>query len=185
MKKYIVFLISIFFIIMIGCGSSKETLKESQDTRQTGPEVEAAQPEKIENAEEKEQDVNQRDVEKDKIYIPDGKKIDLSTIYFDFDRFDIRPDARRILIENARILDSNPGISVIVEGHCDERGTIDYNLVLGEKRAESAKNFLVIYGIRADRTTIVSFGEEKPAVSEHNERAWALNRRCNFVIKEK
>ena len=184
MKKYIVFLISILFIIVIGCGGSKETLKEPEGTKQTELDVQVQQPEKVENVNVNDQDVNQREAEKENIYVPEGKKINLSTIYFDFDRFDIRPDARRILMENARVLDSNPGLNIIIEGHCDERGTIDYNLVLGEKRAESAKNFLVIYGIRGDRITKVSFGEEKPAVDEHNERAWALNRRCNFVIKE-
>lgn len=102
-------------------------------------------------------------------------------VYFDFDRSDLRPEARETLNRKAQILRDYPDIRVRIEGHCDERGTVEYNLALGERRAESARQYLIDLGIDPDRLTTVSYGEERPAVEGRNEAAWALNRRAEFV----
>jgi len=104
--------------------------------------------------------------------------------FFDFDKFNLRPDAIEALSYDAKLLSEHPEIRIVIEGHCDERGTIEYNLALGEKRARAAKDFLVRYGIEPDRIEIISYGEEKPFALGHNEAAWAKNRRAHFVIKQ-
>ena len=108
----------------------------------------------------------------------------LKPIYFDFDRYEIRAGDRRILDANARWLKENAKFLVLVEGHCDERGTNEYNLGLGERRARAAMNYLVGQGIDASRFTVVSYGEERPVCTEHNESCWKQNRRSAFLVKE-
>ena len=104
-------------------------------------------------------------------------------IYFEFDRSDLLPSAQDVLRKKAAWLRVNSDVSVFIEGHCDERGTNEYNLALGDRRAESAKSFLVNLGIASSRLTTISYGEEKPADFGHNEEAWAKNRRAHFVIE--
>jgi len=104
-------------------------------------------------------------------------------IYFDFDSSALSPVAQGVLSGKADFLRDNPGSQVIIEGHCDERGTPEYNLALGDRRAESAKNFLINLGIDASRFTTVSYGEENPVDMGHNEEAWAKNRRAKFLIE--
>ena len=108
----------------------------------------------------------------------------LDRIYFDFDRYELREDARTVLAENARRLQGKAGARVSIEGHCDERGTVEYNLALGEKRAAAAKDYLVNYGITADRLSTVSFGEERPIDPAGTEDAYAKNRRDEFVVQQ-
>ncbi len=111
--------------------------------------------------------------------------IALTTIYFDFDRYDIRPDQRGPLAENARTLETRTDWSrVTIEGHCDERGTNEYNMALGQRRADSVKNYLVNYGIPKAKLSTVSYGEERPVDPGHNEEAWARNRRAEFVVQK-
>jgi peptidoglycan-associated lipoprotein len=101
--------------------------------------------------------------------------------YFDFDKADIRSDAREALAQTADYLKANPSIKVNIEGHCDERGSTEYNLGLGDRRAAAVKQYLVSLGVSADRMTTVSFGKEKPFCMEHNETCWQQNRRGHFV----
>ena len=103
-------------------------------------------------------------------------------IHFDFDKYDIRPDARPILNAIAKYLLENPGVEVLIEGHCDERGTREYNLVLGEQRALSTRRFLVSLGVSPARLHTVSYGKDKPLDPGHDEEAWAKNRRAEFKI---
>ncbi|HUV51415.1 MAG TPA: peptidoglycan-associated lipoprotein Pal [Anaerolineae bacterium] len=103
-------------------------------------------------------------------------------IYFDFDKYNLLPVAQQILQKKAEWLRNNPDVSVIVEGHCDERGTNEYNIALGDRRAESARTYLINLGIADSRLTTVSYGEERPVDSGHNEGAWAKNRRAHFEI---
>ena len=105
------------------------------------------------------------------------------TIYFDFDKSDLRPDAREGLQANASYLKSNSNVQVTIEGNCDERGSNEYNLALGKRRAEAAYTYLVDLGVESSRMTTVSYGEEKPAVEGHNELAWAKNRRDEFKVR--
>lgn len=104
----------------------------------------------------------------------------LTRIQFDFDQFTLSAEARRVLGENAKYLNANSALQVVIEGHCDERGSDEYNLALGESRALAAKNYLVSLGISASRLSVISYGEEKPLVAASNEEAWAQNRRAEF-----
>ena len=106
----------------------------------------------------------------------------LKDIYFDFDKYDIRPGDAKILDSNATWLKGNNNL-VLIEGHCDERGTNEYNLALGERRAKATMNYLVSQGVQAGRITIISYGEERPICTEHNEACWAKNRRAHFLTK--
>src|SRR6267154_606097 len=101
--------------------------------------------------------------------------------YFDFDKADIRPDARAALAQTADFLKGHPSIKATIEGHCDERGSTEYNLALGDRRATAVKQYLVSLGVSADRLSTVSFGKEKPFCNESNESCWQQNRRGHFV----
>ena len=107
----------------------------------------------------------------------------LKDVNFDFDRYDLRADAKEILKGHAAWLKANPQGRVEVEGHCDERGTSEYNLALGAKRAESAKRYLIDLGISPSTLSTISYGEELPLCREQNEACWAKNRRAHFVVK--
>lgn len=104
----------------------------------------------------------------------------MQRIHFDFDQFTLSADARRILGDNAQYLNANSDVQVVIEGHCDERGSDEYNLALGESRALAAKNYLVSMGVSVKRLSVISYGEEKPLVDATNEEAWAQNRRAEF-----
>ncbi len=103
-------------------------------------------------------------------------------IYFDFDKSEIKPKGQITLKSKARWLKDNPEYSVRIEGHCDERGTNEYNLALGERRAKGAADFLISLGISPDRIRTISYGEERPADPRSNEEAWARNRRDEFKL---
>jgi peptidoglycan-associated lipoprotein len=107
---------------------------------------------------------------------------DVKDAFFDFNKADIRPDAREALTQTAEFLRSHPGVDVTVEGHCDERGSLEYNLGLGQRRADAAKQFLLSLGISADRMNTMSWGKEHPFCTEHNETCWQQNRRAHFVM---
>ncbi len=104
-------------------------------------------------------------------------------IYFDFDKSNVKHKAQEILKRKAEWLRNNPGESIIIEGHCDERGTNEYNLALGDRRTQSAKNFIVDIGIADSRLTTISYGEERPVNPRHNEKAWSKNRRAQFILE--
>ena len=109
----------------------------------------------------------------------------LKDIHFDFDKYDIRPGDAGILRGNADVLKKNPHVKIQIEGHCDERGTVEYNLALGERRGNSTKNFLVSLGISSDRISSISYGKEKPFDPGHDEEAWTKNRRAHTIIRSK
>jgi peptidoglycan-associated lipoprotein len=111
-------------------------------------------------------------------------QIKISDIYFDFDQYDIKEDAKPIIKDVASMLLKNNKWKVIIEGHCDERGTNEYNLALGEKRANSVKQYLIALGIPSSRISTVSYGEERPLCTEQTEECWAKNRRAHFVFVE-
>ncbi len=112
------------------------------------------------------------------------EKIEFSDIHFDFDKYDIRDDAKPVLEKLAQWLKNNPKARVLIEGHCDERGTNQYNLALGERRASATKNYLMALGISSSRIDTVTYGEERPLCREQTEECWQLNRRAHFVIHE-
>jgi peptidoglycan-associated lipoprotein len=103
-------------------------------------------------------------------------------IHFDYDRSNLRPDSEQRLMRKVAVLRANPEARLRIEGHADERGSIEYNLALGQRRAETTRNFLAGFGIGAERLETVSFGEDRPLVRASNEEAWAQNRRAEFRI---
>jgi len=124
-------------------------------------------------------------VDSDRLDAEAKKAYDVLTankIFFDFDKFDLKAESKEVLKGKAAILKKFAGWKMLVEGHCDERGTEEYNLALGERRARAAYEFLVVLGVPSSRLKVVSFGEEKPAVASHDEAAWAKNRRDEFKV---
>ena len=109
----------------------------------------------------------------------------LKPLFFELDSNEVSPSGQQVLQENAAVLKKYPSMQVTIEGHCDERGTAEYNLALGERRALAARNYLVSLGIPADRIKTVSYGKEFPFDAGHDEGAWRNNRRAHFVITAK
>ncbi len=114
-----------------------------------------------------------------------GQAGELKSINFGFDEFSLSMVAKTILKKNAEWLKNNKDVNVQVEGHCDNRGTIEYNIALGEKRASAVQNYLTAIGVAAGRISTISYGKERPLDTEDTEAAWAKNRRANFVLINK
>jgi len=107
---------------------------------------------------------------------------DFRIAYFDYDKYNLRGDAREALEHNARVLRENTGVRVLIEGHCDERGTVEYNLALGEKRANSARDYITSLGVDGSRVETISYGKERPVRMGHDDQSWQENRRAKFTI---
>jgi peptidoglycan-associated lipoprotein len=114
----------------------------------------------------------------------DVRAFEAEGIYFDFDKSEIKPEAKAILEKKAAWLRANPSYKVKIEGNCDERGTNEYNLALGDRRAKAAQKYLNALGISMDRMSTISYGEEKPACKEKTEKCWAQNRRDDFKLSK-
>lgn len=112
--------------------------------------------------------------------VPPEDLIVLKTVYFDYNSFELGSAAREIISQNAREMQKYPSVKVFLEGHCDERGTSEYNLALGQKRSDACRAYLVSYGIAPDRISTVSYGRERPAALGTGESVWAKNRRVEF-----
>ena len=112
-----------------------------------------------------------------------GERSSLEDAFFDYDDFSLRQDAKSALEKDGKYLQKNSGTNVVIEGHCDERGSVEYNLALGEKRARAAKEYLTSYGIGGSRVTTISYGKERPFDTGHDESAWAKNRRAHVVTR--
>lgn len=112
-----------------------------------------------------------------------GEVAQLMRVHFDFDRYELTEEARMILAGNASYLKANPTTKIRIEGHCDERGSDEYNLALGERRAMAAKRYLQSLGVDTSRLTIISYGEERPLDKRSNEAAWIKNRRAEFMTR--
>lgn len=112
------------------------------------------------------------------------QQFEAEKIFFEYDKSDLRPEAREVLEKKADWLKRYSALAIRIEGHCDERGTTEYNLALGERRAKAAYDYLVSLGIEPSRLTIISYGEERPGDPGHNEAAWAKNRRDEFKVKK-
>ena len=107
----------------------------------------------------------------------------LEDVFFDYDKYNIKKEYKAVLTKNAELLLARPEAELLIEGHCDERGTNEYNIALGEKRAKAVLDFYVTYGIDAGRLSMVSYGEERPFARGSNEEAWAKNRRAHMVVQ--
>jgi peptidoglycan-associated lipoprotein len=111
-----------------------------------------------------------------------GKAMGLQTVYFGYDAYTLSAESKTVLKANAQVMKDNPSLKIQVEGHCDQRGGIQYNIALGEKRSNAVQKFLTGQGIAKDRISVISFGKEKPVDPSENEAAYAKNRRGNFVV---
>jgi len=151
-----------------GCSSKKKVVIQPRQTKEPEKPAPVTQVKEAPKVEEK-----VKEPEK-------PKELRFTTIYFDFDKSDIRGDQRSGMVKNAQLLQENKTAKIRIEGHCDERGTNEYNLALGQRRADAVKTFLVDYGIDSARISTISYGEERPVDSGHNENAWAKNRRAEF-----
>jgi peptidoglycan-associated lipoprotein len=183
-KKSLSLLILILCVglIMMGC-PKKTVVKEEPSVAKS----EEARKLEAERAEREAKEAKERESAKKTPGI-EGEVFEsslLKDIHFDFDKYDIRPGDAEILKGNATLLTKYPKVKIQVEGHCDERGTVEYNLALGERRANSAKKYLISLGIAADRISAISYGKERPLDPGHNEEAWAKNRRAHPVILSK
>ena len=114
---------------------------------------------------------------------PAVRSEDFQPAFFDFDSYVLSDAARGVLDQDAKLLRANSGLKVTIEGHCDERGTVEYNQALGEKRAQAARDYVVAAGVEASRLQIISYGKERPFDPGHDEAAWAKNRRAHFVLR--
>ncbi len=169
-------------LLMAGCSKKQVQVSPTQptdvsvsgDTGETGSmtDLEAVRQQRLEDLKRQEQEA--ADAEAEGIFS--------EKIYFDYDRSDLSAEARSILKQIAAALSSHPSYTIDISGHCDERGTIEYNLALGERRARSAKKFLEALGISRDRISTVSYGEERPVDPMSAEEAWAKNRRAEFSV---
>ncbi|MFZ3064703.1 MAG: peptidoglycan-associated lipoprotein Pal [Nitrospirota bacterium] len=170
MKKgfYLILVTILAGVIISGCAKKATTKAEGELAAKPAVEEKASAPaakeEPIPAAEEK-------------------KILELKDAFFDFDKSLIRDDAKAPLQNNAEFLRANKNTKIVIEGHCDERGTIEYNIALGQRRAESAKRYLVNLGIDASRISTVSYGKERPFCKEHNEDCYQSNRRAHFIVK--
>jgi peptidoglycan-associated lipoprotein len=205
MKKNVIVVTLLIFacssiFLMSSCAKKKLVTEESvitaRPTEVTKAEKEAAavkraQQEEARRAEEVRiekleelEAAKKRKAEEKARQLAEAEGFDPQPIYFDFDRSSIRDEARAVLEKTGAFLKENSGIRIRIEGNCDERGTNEYNLALGERRANSAKLFLVSLGISPDRIRTISYGEERPLALGGGEDAWAKNRRDDFVVIE-
>ena len=129
--------------------------------------------------------VSESDINSDMADSDSGRAMGLQTVHYDYDSSNLSGEAKATLNQNASIMKDNGSVKIQVEGHCDERGGIQYNIALAERRAKSAKSYLVEHGVPANRISVISYGKEKPLDPGHSEDAWAKNRRANFRITEK
>jgi peptidoglycan-associated lipoprotein len=190
LRKYLmVVLLMVACAAMIAGCTSKQLTKDSGET--PAQNVSSVEQQKVNNISSTGQ--QNADVKMENIKNPEGQNIKTSSemrnakggledIHFDFDKYNIRQDDRQILSRNAAYLSKNINVKIVIEGNCDERGTAEYNMALGERRADEAKKYFVNLGIDGKRITTISYGSEKPLDPGHDEDAWAKNRRDHFAV---
>ena len=166
--------------------ASQESMQYNQGEMQTGMDEAGGAKETAQELRERqlmeEQRANEERARQEAMVEETVQRLENDRIYFDFDSFELKPQSRTILQNKAELLKQMPDLKLRIEGHCDERGTDEYNLALGEKRARVAYEFLILLGVEPQRLQIISYGEEYPADPGHNETAWAQNRRDEFKV---
>jgi len=179
-------LILCFGLILIGC-PKKTVVKEEPSVKKEGGvtklEAQGTKEMKPEGAKELEKSLVAKKEPGIEGEVFESKLF--KDIHFDFDKYNIHPGDANILKEDAALLEKYPKVKIQIEGHCDERGTTEYNLALGERRANAAKKYLISLGISESRISTISYGKERPLDPGHNEEAWAKNRRDHTVILSK
>ncbi len=184
-------ILAVGFMLVSGC--AKKVVKEGTEEKTATVQKEAGATAAGETAEQKaarekamQEAALREQQEKDRAAAAAAaaaaKESEFADIYFDFDKYDLKPEARDTLKKLAEYLTANKGAKAVIEGNCDERGTVEYNLALGEKRAMSAMKYLVSLGVDKKQLKTISYGKERPLDPGHNEEAWAKNRRDHFVV---
>ncbi len=209
-RKNIIFIVLVlcFGLVIFGCSTKKQAVKpSSEQAAASAAEKEKARLEAEQKAEKEKEAARIREEEAKKEQArkeQEKKELDklvptktpgmdiqgydwdqLKDIHFDFDKYDVLPGDGDILKNTAALLMKYPSVKIQVEGHCDERGTAEYNLALGERRASSAKKYLVSLGVPEGRISTISYGKEKPVDPGHTEEAWTKNRRDHFIVLSK
>jgi peptidoglycan-associated lipoprotein len=182
MKKFTVLFVSLLLVFSFfsSCRKKVEETPPPPPQAQEQPKVE-----KVEKPPAEEPELTEEEIFEQKTLEEINAEKPLEMVHFDFDKYFIREDAKSVLRENAQWLKKWDNVRILIEGHCDERGTEEYNLALGEKRAKSARDYLISLGISPDRMEIISYGKSQPIDPGHNEVAWQKNRRAQFTIIEK
>jgi peptidoglycan-associated lipoprotein len=177
----VIALVMILPVVFFSASCTKKVV-QTEPVATTPPEVSKASDGTAEEAEQAGQLQENRLREKEAAHEAAGAAFVIENIHFSFDSSVLSDQAQQILNSKADYLRTNSGVTVTVEGHCDERGTEAYNIALGERRAESVKNFLVDLGISANRLNTISYGEERPIAMGQDEASWAKNRRAQFMV---
>ena len=184
-----VLVVSLSFIFVSGCAKKQvvkeEVLTKEEQATKSAEAVTRANEEALREKALKEEALREKALKEEALRERDillKDAVAFKDIYFDFDKYDLKPQMRKILEQHAGWLIQHPEFEVVVEGHCDERGTREYNLALGERRAESTRNYLVTLGVTKGKLTTISYGEELPLDPSHTEKAWTKNRRAHFVV---
>ena len=183
MKKFLIYALAVVLVFSFAVSCKKKP----KEVPPPPPPQQQEQPvvEKVEAPVVQEPQLTEEEMFLQKSLDQINREKPLGTIYFDYDRALIRDDARAVLDGNAAWLKKFRTVKILVEGHCDERGTEEYNLALGEKRAKSAQDYLLSMGIASDRIKIISYGKSQPINPGHDESAWQMNRRAQFLVIEK
>jgi peptidoglycan-associated lipoprotein len=184
----IVWILALMLLVpFLAASCAKKTVKSSDTTQMSAEEKAAAEAERRRQAMLKEEELQdaeaQRKAAAERAKMAALEEFEIEDVYFEFDSSLLTPEGQRLLQKKAQYLRDTPGIKVVIEGHCDERGTNEYNLALGDRRAEAVKAYLRDLGISSARLTTVSYGEERPLDPRSTEDAWAKNRRAHFVIR--
>lgn len=182
MKKLIIYAIAIILVFSFAAACKKKPKEVPPPPPQT---KEQPPVEKVEQPKVQEPQLSEEEMFLQKSVDQINREKPLATVYFDYDSAVIRNDAKATLDTDAAWLKKFRTAKILIEGHCDERGTEEYNLALGEKRAKAAQDYLLSSGIGADRMKIISYGKSQPINPGHDESAWQMNRRAQFQITEK
>jgi len=166
------FILALSLLVFAACSGSKETVQTPVEETTEPPPLEPTPP-----------PANNPPEETKPVETAPAVPFVLLNVYFEFDRYDLTADALQKLADNATVLKAYPEVGIIIEGHCDERGTVEYNLALGDKRAKSAKDYLVSLGVNPSQVSTISYGKERPLDTRQTEEAWSKNRRAEFVKK--
>ena len=187
MKKWIIFLCLVVFVLAYaGCAEKHLTKSEGTASAQNESAIKQNEKPGMGGSLAKQEESAKQSIGKEQTTMePAASEItaDLKDIHFDFDQYSIGQEDRKILSGHADYLLKNKKVKIVIEGNCDERGTTEYNLALGDRRAQEAKKFLVNSGVDQKRIKTISYGKERPLDPDHNEEAWAKNRRDHFVVK--
>jgi peptidoglycan-associated lipoprotein len=159
--------------MLVAAGCAKKPVVASHDLDRAAPAPLAAKPEPVKSTAAAPAPTAARTIQ----------TADFKDVYFDLDQYSLSSDARTALDDDAKLLRDHPAVTITIEGHCDDRGTVDYNLSLGESRAGAARDYLLAAGARSTQITTISFGKERPFCTDEAESCWAKNRCSHFVVR--